>query len=231
MKKLIIFDCDGVLVDSEAIRCDVDAKMLTALGYSITTKDFISRYAGISDGTMVERVKEDTGITIPESSLQERIPLILKIFETRLEPLIEPVLQKIKEFGIARCIASGSSHHRIVRSLEITRQMHYFNERHIFNAKQVNEGKPAPDLFLFAAEQMGFLPEDCLVIEDSLAGIQAAHAAGMKAVGFLGADYAQDECYKKPLGVYNIPFADSAEELGAIIFDKIFSIESDKMIS
>lgn len=220
MKKLIIFDCDGVLVDSEIIRCEIDAKMLTALGYTITTEVFIRHYAGISDQTMVQRVKEDTGITIPESFLQERLFVMLKAFETRLKSLIKPILVQLYKLGILRCIASGSQHNRIVRSLEITEQMRFFDEKHIFNAEQVEKGKPAPDLFLFAAKQMGVFPEDCLVIEDSLAGIQAAQAAGMEVLGFLGGAHAHYNGYRQSLKAFNIPFANSAEALRDLIKER-----------
>jgi len=106
MKTLLIFDCDGVLVDSEVIGCKIDAQYLTQLGYPISTEDFIKKYAGISDKSMAMRVKEETGITVPQEYLEKRVPLILEAFETSLQPLISPLLTRQKTFG---CFLTGTS--------------------------------------------------------------------------------------------------------------------------
>jgi beta-phosphoglucomutase-like phosphatase (HAD superfamily) len=122
---------------------------------------------------------------------------------------------------INRCVASGSRRERVIRSLEITHQMKYFDEKTIFTAQQVERGKPAPDLFLFAAKQMGVSPQDCLVIEDSCAGIEAAQQAGMSVIGFLGGEHAKFEWYQEPIKVFGIPIAHTADELWALLKDEI----------
>ena len=191
------------------------------LGYPITTEEFIKRYAGISDKTMAKQLKEDEGIQIPDEYLEKRIPLILEAFEKSLLPLIDPVLSHVDNMNIARCIASGSRRERVIRSLEITNQMKYFDEGSIFTAQQVENGKPAPDLFLFAAKQMGISPKDCLVIEDSVAGIQAAQAACIPVIGFLGGSHAGFPWYQDPIKAFDIPIAHNPHELMLLIKEHI----------
>ncbi len=213
MKKLIIFDCDGVLVDSETIGCRIDAMALTKMGYHISTEDFIKKYAGLSDKTMSARVTEETGIQIPDEYLAARLPRILEAFENQLRPLVEPLLSWLDVGQIQRCVASGSSRSRVIRSLEVTNQLNYFTQDSIFTAQQVQKGKPAPDLFEFAAKQLNTQPSECLVIEDSVAGIQAAKAAGMEVIGFLGGEHAQHDWYQAPIKLFDIPLAHTAKEL------------------
>jgi HAD superfamily hydrolase (TIGR01509 family) len=185
MNKLVIFDCDGVLVDSEIVSNRIDAEALTSFGYAITAEESIRRFTGLNAKAVRQIILNESGIEIPLDYLASQQSLVLKAFETELKPLMKPVLEVINEMKISRCVASSSPRNRVIRCLELTEQFIYFNDESIFTSQQVSNGKPAPDLFLFAANQMGFNQEDCIVIEDSAAGIEAAISAGMRVIGFL----------------------------------------------
>ena len=196
MTKLIIFDCDGVLVDSEIIANRIDAAMLTTLGYPISTEESIKRFTGMNAKTVRALVMQESGISLPENLSELTGQLILQALEEELLPLMLPVLEAPLFNTLTKCVASSSPRERVLKSLQITGQDHFFKDEHIFTSAQVKNGKPAPDLFLLAAEQMGYHPKDCLVIEDSIAGITAARAANMQVVGFLGGQHAKFEWYK-----------------------------------
>lgn len=209
----MIFDCDGVLVDSEIISNRIDAEALTSVGYPITTEESIRRFTGLNAKTVRQIILNDSGIDIPLDYLNLQQPVVLKAFETELVSLIEPVLEVMDKKMISRCIASSSQRNRVIRCLELTGQLKYFNDQSIFTSQQVSNGKPAPDLFLFAANQMGFYPEDCVVIEDSPAGIEAAISAGMRVIGFLGGGHAHYNWYQEKIHSYHVPIARNCKEL------------------
>ena len=214
MKKLIIFDCDGVLVDSEMIAHQVGIEALARINYSITIEESVKRFTGLSGINERKIIFEESGIDLPEDFFSRTCqPQILKAFEAELKPLLREVLCALDQQNISRCVASSSPRERVIRALEITGQKRFFTDEVIFTAQQVQKGKPAPDLFLFAAEQMGYLPKDCLVIEDSPAGIEAALAANMQVIGFLGGNHAQYTWYQEKIKHYQIPVAYSAHEL------------------
>ena len=213
MKKLVIFDCDGVLVDSEIISNRIDAEALTSIGYPITAEESIRRFTGLNAKAVRQIILNESGIDIPLDYLNSQQPVVLKAFETELLSLIKPVLEILDQKKISRCVASSSQRNRVVRCLELTEQFMYFNDQSIFTSQQVSNGKPAPDLFLFAANQMGFNPEDCIVIEDSSAGIEAAISAGMHVIGFLGGGHAHHHWYQEKIYSYNVPIARNCKEL------------------
>lgn len=222
MKKLILFDCDGVLVDSEMIASRIDAEILTNLGYPISTEESIKKFTGLDAYTVNNLVKKESGIDLPENFSEHSQQSILCALEKELQPLIMTVLNHSIFINHQKCIASNSPRERVLRSLKITKQDHLFDDAHIFNSSQVKKGKPAPDLFLFAAEKMGFLPKDCLVVEDSIAGIQAAHDAQMKVIGFLGGGHAQFDWYRERIQSQNVPMAFDHNDLIAFISDFIY---------
>jgi HAD superfamily hydrolase (TIGR01509 family) len=213
MIKLIIFDCDGVLVDSEAISNRIDAEMLTSIGYSVTEEENTRKFVGLGYKELKKVVYEESGIHVSDAFIQDIQTKIMKVFETELRPLMLPVLSSDFLKNNAKCVASSSHRERVLASLRITGQHVFFQEEHVFTASQVKNTKPAPDLFLFAAEQMGYKPHDCLVIEDSAAGIEAAHAAGMPVIGFLGGGHARFDWYKQRIQNKNIPIAHNTAEL------------------
>lgn len=180
---LLIFDCDGVLVDSEPLACQVDADVLNAFGLPYTADEIARQFVGKSMRDMIARIEADHGRALP-SDFAERINRALFArFETDLQPIAD-VRDAILALPHPRCVASSSVPERIALSLRVAGLADLFDN--VFSATQVARGKPAPDLFLFAAERMNAHPDDCIVIEDSPAGVQAAVSAGMRVIGFVG---------------------------------------------
>jgi HAD superfamily hydrolase (TIGR01509 family) len=186
---LVIFDCDGVLVDSEVL--SVRGMLATLSGAGVpATEAMIARRFGMKQKDILAHVAADTGMAIPDGVDAAIWPATRALFEAELEPM-PGVARFIERLGDRpRCVASSSSLERIRFSLTKTGLIDFFGEN-IFSSQQVTRGKPAPDLFLFAAERMGIAPERAVVIEDSIYGVQGARAAGMRAVGFLGGSHIQ----------------------------------------
>lgn len=184
---LLIFDCDGVLIDSEVVACRADADCLAEIGIPMSADEIMERYVGIGLVAMLADITARLGRTLPPDLANMMRRRTAAAFETELRA-IEGVEAALAELETPRCVASGSEPARIRQSLSLTGLLHLF-EPHVFSAAQVERGKPAPDLFLFAASTMGVAPGDCLVIEDSLAGVQAARAAGMRVLGFTGGSH------------------------------------------
>lgn len=210
-EKMIIFDCDGVLVDSEIIANRIDAEMLSELGYAISTEDSIKRFTGMNAATVRDIILQESGINLPEDLSDLTQKCILNAFENELKPLMYEVLEHC--FFMIKCVASSSPRARVLKSLELTKQDHFFTQESIFTSSQVKRGKPFPDLFLFAAQQMGVAPQNCLVVEDSMAGIKAAQSAGMDVVGFLGGSHAGFEWYRHNIQSLGVPIALNAADL------------------
>ena len=182
--ELVIFDCDGVLIDSEAIACRTDSACLAELGITISADEVMDRYLGISAATMCRDIERLYGLTLPEgfgATLHRRVA---EVFDAELAamPGVEVLLQALRH---RRCVASSSAPERLHHSLSVAGLLCYF-EPHIFSATQVPRGKPAPDLFLFAANAMQVAAASCIVVEDSVPGVQAAVAAGIQVIGFTG---------------------------------------------
>jgi HAD superfamily hydrolase (TIGR01509 family) len=213
MKKLIIFDCDGVLVNSESICSRTDAEMLSKIGYSITEEESARKFVGLGYTKQKNIIYEESGIHIPDSYIQTIQATIMKTFETELKPLMLPILTSELLINHSKCVASSSPKERVLFSLKMTGQDSFFKKEHVFTAEQVTHTKPAPDLFLLAAEKMGFSPKDCLVIEDSVVGIEAAQAAKMPVIGFLGGDHTRFAWYKERILNKKVPIAHNQLEL------------------
>ena len=196
-RPLIIFDCDGVLVDSEPISLAVLREALSAEGISICDRDAERLFLGRSLATMLSVVKDDYGATLGDGFLERLRRKLYTRFRAELQPTtgIADTWEALEREGFAFCVASSSQPERIRLSLEITGLVPRFHPP-IFSATMVANGKPAPDLFLHAASRMEHQPEDCLVIEDSPAGIAAAKAAGMKVFAYVGATHARSEAYR-----------------------------------
>ncbi len=180
---LLIFDCDGVLVDSEVLSCRIDAEFLTEIGIPYTTDEIAQQFLGVSLKTMIARIEAERDCKLPDDFSERLNSILFARFETDLKP-IEGVREAILSLPYPRCVASSSVPERIALSLRVTGLSDLFDD--IFSSTQVPRGKPAPDLFLHAASSMNARPEDCVVIEDSVAGVQAALAAGMRVIGFAG---------------------------------------------
>lgn len=213
-KKLIIFDCDGVLIDSELIANQSDAEFLTKIGYPITTEENIKTFIGQSYSTVRDQVLKAINIDIFQLTKEntQRKSSLFKRFEKELKPLTQDFIEAIHDqFKI--CIASSSPKQQILKCLEITKLHHYFHPDQIYTAEMVDKGKPAPDLFQYAMQEMGYLPQDTVIIEDSPAGIQAAQSAGVDVIGFLGGSHAQYEWYEERIRIYNIPLIYNQNQL------------------
>lgn len=183
--QLIVFDCDGVLVDSELICNRVMAEAITALGWSVTTADCLARFKGHHFNTIVAAIEERLGRPPPEDWLSDLRAATDIAFTRELKPVpsVLKALDAVAASGIATCVASQGPLEKMAVSLGVTGLRPRFEGR-IFSAYQVPRGKPHPDLFLFAAEAMGVAPRSCVVIEDSPLGVTAAKAAGMAVLGF-----------------------------------------------
>ena len=184
---LIIFDCDGVLVDSEVISCCAHAEMLTRHGYPITSDQVFDRFLGRSMRKATLEIEAELGRRLPEDFQTQVYAEIFRLFAASLEatPHIDEVLTAIVT---PVCVASSGPPEKIRTSLNHVGLYDRFAP-HIFSAVQVSNGKPAPDLFLFAAGQMQASPARCLVIEDSVAGVTGARAAGMTVLGYHGGSH------------------------------------------
>ena len=176
-----------MLVDSEPIINRAHAQVLTACGYSITEEALIERFCGISDPAMLDIIEHEWGRALP-ACYAARVGEIIEIaFCQSLAPT-EGVAELLDALRLHRCVASSSLPEQIRRKLELTGLLKWFGDN-LFSATMVARGKPAPDLFLYAAEQLRAAPSRCLVIEDSPAGIDAAIEAGMTAIGFSGGSH------------------------------------------
>ena len=184
MFDLAIFDCDGVLVDSERIAVRVDAVVLGRLGWQLTEAEIIERFMGRSEAYMVGEIEAALGRQLSTDWDAEFAPLYREAIEAELQP-VDGVVDALARITTPICVASSSTHERIRFTLRLTGLLERFDGR-IFSATDVAHGKPAPDLFLHAAASLGADSSRCAVIEDSIYGIQAARAAGMRAFGYAG---------------------------------------------
>ena len=180
---LVIFDCDGVLVDSERLAVRVESRLLCDLGWPLTEDEVLARFVGRSDAYMLAEIERHLGRPVPEWTERYRADLH-DAFRLELTP-VAGVAAAIDELSTATCIASSGTHEKMRLTLGLT-GLHDRFEGRIYSATDVTAGKPAPDLFLHAASSMGVEPASCVVVEDSRSGVEAARAAGMRSLGFAG---------------------------------------------
>ena len=212
---LVIFDCDGVLVDSEVLSAKMMVEELALHGHGVDEAFVYEHFLGRSVATET-RMLAELGWALPEGFFVDLQARLLERFRAELRPVpgIAAVLAALRT---PRCVASSSVPARIRLSLEITGLLPYL-EPHLFSSTMVERGKPFPDLFLHAAQAMGAEPERCLVIEDSEAGVQAARAAGMRVLGFTGAGHAAPAGLTPKLRAAGAePVLASMEEVGAYL--------------
>jgi HAD superfamily hydrolase (TIGR01509 family) len=181
---LVIFDCDGVLVDTERIAVRIDVAVLAELGWKMSEAEVIERFMGKSDDAMTREIEAHTGRKLPESWEAPFRHLYREAFAAELQP-VPGVVEALDAITLPTCVASSGTHEKIRYTLGLTGLYDRFAGR-IFSVDDVRRGKPAPDLFLHAASRMGAAPERCAVVEDSPYGVQAARAAGMRAFGYAG---------------------------------------------
>ena len=194
---LIIFDCDGVLVDSEPLAMRVLVAAIAAQGITVTPEDAYRDFLGRSLASISASLHDNHGEPLGETALKSMRTDLYALYrqELRASPGLPEVLTKL---DIPFCVASSSTPERIHLSLELTGLLPWFAP-HIYSATMVENGKPAPDLFLHAAAAMGAAPENCLVIEDSPAGVAAARSAGMQVFGYVGGGHAEPSGLRQSL--------------------------------
>jgi HAD superfamily hydrolase (TIGR01509 family) len=185
---LLIFDCDGVLVDSEHLACAALAEVMTTLGHSMTADEAMRTFAGRSLKDVLARAERLLSRPIPKDLGEQAAVQLMARFRRELQA-VAGVKEAIAALPYRRCVASSSDPSRLTLSLDVTGLSALFRNN-VFSAVEVANGKPAPDLFLLAARRLGEDPSSCIVIEDSVLGVEAAGAAGMAAIGFAGASHA-----------------------------------------
>ncbi|MGB9377962.1 MAG: HAD family hydrolase [Mycobacteriales bacterium] len=181
--QLVIFDCDGVLVDSERISVRVDVAVLAELGWALSEEEVVERFVGRSAEYMAAEVEARVG-PLPPGWDFENTSRYREAFAAELTP-VEGVVEALDRIELPTCVASSGSHDKMRFTLGLTGLYDRFEGR-IFSASEVPRGKPAPDLFLHAAARLGADPAACAVVEDSSYGVEAARAAGMRVFGFAG---------------------------------------------
>ena len=179
---LIIFDCDGVLVNSEPIASRIFHELITEIGLNISLEETVRLFEGLSDQDSIRIVEEKLGRPVPSSFMENHDKRLFEAFSRELDP-IQNISVALERISIPTCVASSGPYEKIRLSLGVTQLLPIFEGR-IFSAVEVNRGKPFPDLFLYAAEKMGVPSKNCIVVEDSVYGVQAGVAAGMVVLGY-----------------------------------------------
>ena len=185
---LVIFDCDGVLVDSELIANKILANALTKEGYHCTFQESIIKFVGRDLQAIQQQVQHELGRRLSESFTTDLRLETVRAFTENLKP-VKGIESALKRIPSCKCVASSGSLEKIHLCLSLTGLSNYFKKSSIFSAQDVPNGKPAPDLFLHAASRMNANPQDCVVVEDSVPGVIAAKAAGMPVFGYSGGEH------------------------------------------
>lgn len=193
---LIIFDCDGVLIDSEIISARMLVDELAGLGVQIDLAYVARHFLGRSYPTVMATIRQDFGLDLPPEFEDQYRSRLMAAFETGLK-IMPHVAGVIEALDLPFCVATSSSPRRAERSLAMVGLGHLAGAR-LFTASMVANGKPAPDLFLLCADRLGADPARCLVIEDSLTGVRAARAAGMPVWRFIGGSHLQGRALDEP---------------------------------
>jgi HAD superfamily hydrolase (TIGR01509 family) len=186
---LVIFDCDGVLVDSEIVAARVEAELLTSAGFEISAEEIFETYAGLTFKDIMLRLEEKSNIPFQASLIDRAEELVDRKLRSDVR-IIDGAREAVAAVTVPRAVCSNSRTERIEFMLEKVRLLPFFAGR-IFSALDIpsKKTKPAPDVFLYAAEKLGANPKNTFVIEDSVHGIAGARAAGMRVIGFTGAGH------------------------------------------
>jgi HAD superfamily hydrolase (TIGR01509 family) len=212
---LIIFDCDGVLLDSEIILARAHAKAFSRAGWPVSELELLRRFVGIADPDMYRTVELELGRALPNNHDAFVKTEIERAYREDLQAVVG-VHSVVASIKLPICVASSSSPSKLKLGLTLV-NLHEQFAPNIFSATMVARGKPAPDLFLFAAQQMNVASSRCVVIEDSVAGVRAAVAAGMPVIGFCGASHCGAQHAATLMTEGAIATAKSMAELGPIL--------------
>lgn len=209
MYKCILFDCDGVLVDSEAISTQVMVDLLKTVNYNINIESAIDLFTGLALKDNFALVEKELGRKLPEDFEATYRKLSFEAFQRDLQP-VAGVDNLLNQLTIPYCVASSGPIQKIKLNLKVTNLLQYFNTN-IFSCYEINSWKPEPDIFLHAAKTMGFSPHECVVIEDSLPGVTAAKAGGFDVYAL------QNESNRKTLSGIDVPVFDDMRKLMSIL--------------
>ena len=213
---LVVFDCDGVLVDSEVLACRAVVDTLAAFGHSVCAESVARRFTGVSNKDMYAALAADIGGPLPDEFDAAMKRCALDLFERELAA-IAGLATVLPQLAVAKCVASSSLPDDIMWKLQRTDLLRWFPATAIFSTALVARGKPAPDIFLYAAEKMGVSPGRAIAIEDSAPGVTAAKAAGMATFGFAGGSHCRPgHAARLEAAGADLVFADMRELAGLI---------------
>lgn len=212
----LVFDCDGVLVDSEAIAVRVEEVRLAEAGFALTAAEIAERFVGLSYASMAAELEAQFGRSLPDGLMAAVQQETLDRFPEELQA-IPGIGELLAQNSLPRCVASSSNLDRIRLSLELTELTPMFDNDLIFSAQMVENGKPAPDLFLFAADRMGADPATCLVIGDSPHGVTAGVAASMTVIGLTAGGHASPALEQRLLDAGATTVAATTTELAELL--------------
>ncbi len=209
--ELVIFDCDGVLIDSEPLANRVLGDQLAAIGISLPLEEVMRRFVGRTRAGCLGLAAELLGRALPGGFAEDWDAALFAAFDRELKP-IEGVAELLRSLALPYCVASNSSPERMRVSLRAAGLLPFFEGR-MFSAADVANPKPAPDLFLHAAKSLGFAPSRCAVIEDTPTGARAGVAAGMAVFGYVGSAHSNPADLKKE----GASVFDSMKDLAALL--------------
>lgn len=214
----VIFDMDGVLVDSEVVAARVESELFAELGIDVGVEDIYDRFVGLSQASVIDLVRREWNVDLPDWFLAKRIERIHARFaaEGRAVPGIGSVVDRLVANGVPIAVASSSRPESIAHKLSVTGLDAFFG-RHVYSAELVEHGKPAPDLFLYAADRLGVTPAACTVVEDSVPGVVAGAAAGMDVVGFSAAGHCGPDHGERLRRAGATRVASHSDELAAMV--------------
>jgi beta-phosphoglucomutase-like phosphatase (HAD superfamily) len=195
---LVVFDCDGVLVDSERLTVEVEVRYLAEIGWPLSADEVVTRFLGRTEDAMIKAIEDHIGRPAPAEWRARWLAETQTLLDAELEPVdgVGEAIVELLQSGLSVCVGSSGRPEKIRRNLRTAGLLHHFKSAPeatadqrslaLFSALEVPRGKPEPDLFLLAASTMGFAPAACVVVEDSRYGVAAARAAGMAVVGYAG---------------------------------------------
>lgn len=211
----IIFDCDGVLVDSEPLANRVMSELLAEHGVAMTPEECLRRFVGMTIPAEAAAIREDFGVDLLDVLQRELTALTLARFERELRAM-DGAAEVLGRCRRPIGVASNSVTARVRLSLRVTGLERFFAD-HVYTAEMVARPKPAPDLYLHAAARLGFPPAECLVVEDSVSGTSAARAAGIAVIGFTGGGHAGGGLGRRLLDAGAVEVMASWRELDSLV--------------
>ncbi|MEM7374175.1 MAG: HAD-IA family hydrolase [Bacteroidota bacterium] len=215
MKQFIIFDCDGVIVDSEILAIEVLLSSLKPYGYSSTVQKWASEYSGLRTRDILDLLRRRHGLPLPEDFYEQNRSVAKQRFQKDLTA-VPGMPELILSLSVCKAVVSNSKQNHVALCLEKANLSACFDP-HIYTSDMVVHSKPAPDLYLLALEQLNASPDKCIVVEDSVAGASAAIAAGIEVIGFVGGLHVTDEHADVLLKAGVSQIATDAEQLGEIL--------------